>query len=108
MRPDPNEIRGGSIRNALPVIRAKSKSNPQAAITLLRSLRNRLLSIPSVGRLAGEWARKILDVQQVLDHPNSAAYILLEDDVIELAKRAEDRQIAISVTDWWAEAAWQL
>ena len=106
--PDPNEIHEDSFRNALLVIRAKSKSNPQAAITLLRNLRNRLLSIPSVGQMAGEWARKILDVQQVLDHPNGAAYILLEDDVVELAKRAENLQIAVFVTDWWAEAAWKL
>jgi hypothetical protein len=108
VRADPYEIREETVRDVLLVLRAKVDRNPAGAVILLNALRNRLLAIPAVVALPDPWVRLPLNIRVALDQPSRTAYTLIEDDVIDLAKRAEEKRIDINITDDWEEEALKL
>lgn len=67
-----------------------------------------LMSFQEVRALPNPWGRSTLNVGKMLAKPNGAAFIALEDDVIDLIKRAEEKNIAIDVTNTWIEEALKL
>ena len=108
LRPDPNEIREATVRNALVAIRARSDANLLGAITLLIALRKRLLGFPEVLAITAEGSRPPVDARRLLEKPDLTAFLLLERDVIDIAKGAEEANIPIDISNSWEEAALKL
>lgn len=108
LRPTPAEIHEATVRNALVAIRERSMSNPLGAITLLMALRKRLLGFPEVLAVAAEGSRPPIDARRFLQKPDITAFVLLEQDVIQIAKSAEEENISIDISSSWEESARKL